>query len=127
METTLAAIVCDGCGAECKPQGCTSGYGISPDGKRYCFDCCAVRDRETMERDGNSKSLPLYLVERNGRPDHVGNWPGTLTYAVRTFRRGRHNIAGTRIDVWFAGPGGEWHGTQYGEWTQIVHCKRVKA
>ena len=35
------------------------------------------------------------------------------------------DIAGKRLDVWFYGPDGYiWHGVQYGDNTQIVHCKR---
>jgi hypothetical protein len=40
---------------------------------------------------------------------------------------GRHNIAGVRYDVWFRGPDGHvWWGVQYGDMTQICHCKRTK-
>lgn len=115
-------------------------------GKKVCFACCGVRDKQTMTEKGHSKNLPLYL-SYNGpkdkvtmplglcrnvvtlRPDdwHVGNWPGTLQFKVHRMTRGRHNVASHRYDVWFAGPDGYvWHGTQYGDWTQIVHCTRTK-
>jgi hypothetical protein len=65
----------------------------------------------------------LYLCE-SGR---LTNWPGSLQFRAHAMKEGRHNIAGTRIDVWFIGPdGARWHGTQYGEWTQLCHCRRVK-
>ena len=32
----------------------------------------------------------------------------------------------TTYDVWFIGPDGkEWHGVQYGDLTQVCHCRRV--
>jgi hypothetical protein len=58
--------------------------------------------------------------------DEVINWPGTLRIPVDYSSAGRHNIAGTRTDVWFRFGGAEWHGVTYGEMTQIVHCKRKK-
>ena len=65
--------------------------------------------------------IMLYLS--NGE---VMNWPGTLRFPAHV-RKGRHNIAGSRYDVWFAGPDGfQWHGVQYGDNTQICHCKRTK-
>ena len=103
-----------------------TGYGTNQDGNPVCYECCGVVDREAMLRDGHSKTLPLYLTSKDGRR-FVGNWCGTLQFPVRHYQSGRHNIAGTREDVWFIGPDHHvWHGVQYGQWTQIVHCKRTK-
>jgi len=98
----------------------TTGYGVM-DGKKHCFDCCAVNDRETMTKDGNSKRLPLYLVGRE-----VTNWPGTLRLPVLSSSSGRHNWAGSRTDVWFRFNGHTWHGVQYGAFTDVVHCRQTK-
>jgi hypothetical protein len=66
--------------------------------------------------------ITLYLTD-DGR---VTNWPNSLSFKGHV-SKGRHNIAGTRYDVWFTGPDGHrWHGTQYGDNTQICHCKRTK-
>jgi hypothetical protein len=59
---------------------------------------------------------------------HVGNWPGSLQFKLYPrVKVGYHNVAGRRYDVWFPGPDGfVWHGTQFGDMTQICHCKRTK-
>jgi hypothetical protein len=116
----------------------TSGYALDHDNNKVCFDCCAVIDRESMIDRGDSKSLPLYLAKASRPPlklcpeesystYEVTNWCGTLRFKCGQPRKGRHNIAGSRHDVWFHGPDGHvWHGVQFGEWTQVCHCKRTK-
>lgn len=107
-----------------------TGYGtdgtVNKDGtkKKVCYDCCGKRDVADMKATGRAV---LYLTEREGKPV-VTNWPGTLILPVRHNRIGRHNIAGSREDVWFTGPDGrEWWGVRYGDYTQLCHCKRLKA
>lgn len=95
-------------------------YGTRPDGARVCYKCCAVTDRADMDETGRAT---LYLTHDDAV---VTNWPGTLRFIVRRIRKGRHNIAGTRYDVWFTVGNRIWHGVQYGDNTQIVHCKRLK-
>jgi hypothetical protein len=57
----------------------------------------------------------------------VINWSGTVRFPIRRVRKGRHNVARVRHDVWFNGPDGfVWHGVLYGMNTQVVHCKRTK-
>lgn len=68
--------------------------------------------------------IALYLIKREMKY-FITNWPGTLEFPALQVRSGRHNIAGTRIDVWFFVGKQQWHGVQYGEWTQICHCKRL--
>lgn len=54
------------------------------------------------------------------------DWAGRLSFPVTSISKGRHNMAGTRYDVTFTGPDGKpWRGTQYGENTQICHCRRL--
>lgn len=56
----------------------------------------------------------------------VTDWPGKLSFPVTSISKGRHNMARTRYDVTFIGPDGKpWRGTQYGENTQICHCRRI--
>lgn len=106
-----------------------TGYGLDAEGNTYCYACCADRDRADMLATGRAT---LYLS--GPHPDaysltawRVSNWPGTLAFRCPAPRKGKHNVARTRYDVWFTGPdGAEWHGVQYGEWTQLVHCRRVK-
>lgn len=103
----------------------TTGYGVM-DGKRYCYDCCATQERETMIQHGKTD---LYLVHRpDNMTSEITDWPGRLRFpVVGKVRRGWHNMAGRRYDADFVGPDGfVWHGTQYGNDTQIIHCKRTK-
>jgi len=107
--------------------GLTTGYGVDDDDNKICYSCCADQDREWMIAQGK---IHLYLcpVKNSTLNWTVKNWPGSLVFPVWAQKKGRHNIAGTRYDVWFSGPDGHrWHGVQYGDQTQICHCKRTKA
>ena len=98
----------------------TTGYGVTADGRKHCYQCCAETDRKAMNETGRAT---LYLTDKG-----VVNWPGSLSFSVTRRRKGQHNIARTREDVWFTGPdGAPWHGVQYGKNTQICHCRRIKA
>src|SRR3990167_8673081 len=99
----------------------TTGYGTDKDGKKHCYACCADNDRKAMIADGRAT---LYLIGKPGEHE-ITNWPGSLRFNPFRVRKGRHNMARTRYDAWFTGPDGKkWHGVQYGENTQIAHCKR---
>ncbi len=100
----------------------TTGYGRDENGKTFCYACCAEGDKQYMREHGK---ITLYLVNRNGKY-FVTNWPSSLEFKVTGFSKGFHNIARTRYDVWFTFEGQNWHGVQYGDMTQICHCKRVK-
>jgi len=123
---TTTKVFCDDCGAECKPEGCTTGYGTGPDGKRRCFDCCAKWEADQMRDAGTAA---LYLVDdTNGRPDKLTDWPGRLVFPVRWFGIGNHNFGGRRVDVRFTGPAGKaWHGRMVGTNTQVCRCRRSKS
>ena len=110
---------------------CTTGYGTDKDGNRKCFQCCADSDRQEMIETGKatlylSKSIGTEGIYAGREVWTVGNWPGSLKFRTGPVRKGRHNIARTRYDVWFRGPDGkDWHGVQYGENTQVCHCHRL--
>lgn len=104
------------------------------DGSILCDECCGEEDRRAMVETGRAT---LYLSYQDyGKRGWLGekyvsatvsNWPGTLKFHSNLIKVGRHNMAGTRYDVWFKGPDGkDWHGVQYGENTQICHCRRIK-
>lgn len=125
---------CIDCGKKFVPKGLGSGYAIMRKGDkdvRVCYDCCAIHDAQIMDSHGK---MVLYLVaKREESHGHslttyeVTNWPGTLVFPALSVKKGRHNIAGSRTDVWFQDSHGkEWHGVQYGDFTQIIHCKRTK-
>ena len=113
---------CD-CGHDAGPSGCGTGYGRDANGRTHCYACCGKLDAEGMAETGRAT---LYLVGR--WPEvRVTNWPDSLSFPVTGRRKGCHNIAGTRYDVWFRGPdGARWWGVNYGEWSQILRCKRIK-
>lgn len=125
------------CGhAESAHSEITRGYGTNAKGERHCYACCAEQDKAHMREHGK---ICLYLTtkpDQDGqiaRRDSFGkygdakitNWPSSLEFKGR-YRKGSHNMAGSRYDVWFTFENTNWHGVQYGENTQIVHCKRIK-
>lgn len=114
---------CDDCGqAITVPAGSIgTGYAYTTDNKRICYACCAIRDAAEMEATGRAT---LYL-----NAGHVSNWPGTLKIKTTAQRKGEHRAFGrrsVRYDVYFMWRGKRWHGTQFGDNTQICHCKRLK-
>jgi len=107
----------------------TTGYGEDAKSRKFCWSCIGEMDWRTMREKGHSKNLPLYLTAHDGLvgKGKVTNWPGTLSFPIRGLHKGAHNIAGTRYDFWFTDKDGQtWHGVQYGEYTQIAHCRRVR-
>lgn len=124
---------CDQCG-----NGIGSGNGIGTSygeckGRKICYSCCGENDRKNMVETGRAtlylttgKQKAFGMVREETAPSKVSNWPGTLSFPCYV-RRGAHNIARYRYDVWFTGPDGkQWHGVTYGDNTQICHCKRTK-
>lgn len=117
-----------------------TGYGVTPDGRRICYECCIERDKEAMRRYGRAT---LYMTrdyapdnyaggtypqaDRNGRRYRaiVTDWTGLLRFPAGD-KRGGHNMTGVRYDVWFTFEGQTWHGVSYGDNTQVCHCRRVK-
>ena len=101
----------------------TTGYGENAAGKKACYACCAAEDQKRMRETGRAT---LYLSKGADGKYTVGNWPGSLKLGVYGMTRGRHNIARVRYDFGFTFEGQPWRGTQYGDNTQIAHCRRVK-
>lgn len=112
----------------------TTGYGRwkneeTGEWQTFCYACGAEKERDWMIVKG--KTI-LYLVQHNDGTCEITDWPGELRFRVLSLRKGRHNIARVRYDVWFHGPdeyGGYsamWWGVQYGDNTQLCHCKRIR-
>ena len=112
-------ITCVNCGKDLDDMQC----GYTQEHDPVCYVCCAINDSEYMT---NHNKIDLYLCKHNDGWK-VTNWPGSLQINVNTPKKGKHNIANNRYDVWFKFAGKFWHGVQYGDWTQICHCKVVKA
>lgn len=103
---------------------CATGYGISHDRQFICFACCGVNDARDLEERGKGY---LYLSSDSGQNYRLSNWPGSLTISLHgSPKRGYHNLARYRYDVWFKWRGFDWHGVQYGDNTQVCHVKRIK-
>lgn len=102
-----------------------TGYALNNSNELICYSCCGENDRQRMI---DNKKIVLYLVTY--KDDFlkylVINWPGTLRIPIRKVKIGKHNIAGTRTDVWFVFNGYWWHGVNYGDNSQICHCKQTK-
>jgi hypothetical protein len=118
---------------------CTTGYATKRNNHKVCYNCCAKLDKERMIKDGQ---ITLYLtmlpkgMKKDGTIATIGldaisqlakitNWPGSLIIWGR-WKKGRHNIVNNRYDVWFMFENSQWHGVQYGDNTQLLHCKQVK-
>lgn len=123
MIDILKETVCE-CGHTVITSGCSTGYGML-DGKKTCYACVEVWEKAEMAK-AETKKWTMYLMRENGR-DVVCNWPSSiklvLPYGV--VRKGKHNLAGSRYDVWFSFAGANWHGVNYGENSQILHCKNL--
>lgn len=106
----------------------TTGYGTNAQGEKVCFVCCGILDKAKMHDTGKATGYLVKTTDQSNLPLwKVTNWPGTLSYTVKYQRKGHHNIARTRQDVWFEDEHGHnWHGVQYGNMTQLCHCKRLK-
>lgn len=120
----MATFHCIDCDKD-KPIQTNGGTGYATTDKGLvCYECCAKRDRDEMVATGRAT---LYLtIAKDGKNCTVSNWPGSLKF-TGGWQKGRHNIARVRYDVWFVGPdGANWHGVQYGDNTQICHCRRTK-
>lgn len=111
------------CGHEPTPTSLGTGYATTPNGLKVCYECAAEMERDDMFRTGKAV---LYLTQKPDGTGDVTNWTGHLGWRTGPIRKGRHNIAGTRYDVWFQAGGYVWWGVQYGDDHQIVHCKRLK-
>lgn len=104
-----------------------TGYSYSRDnpGEKTCYECCAEVDKEWMR---THDKITLYLSMRqdpNTRYEAT-NWPGTLRLPVHRIAHSVNNWGAPRVDAWFYFEGCMWHGTQLGNYTQILRCKRNK-
>lgn len=123
----IHVFTCDVCGEnKSHISNFTNGYGTDKDGRKTCFECCGKQDRADLLALPVGGRSCLYLAKDDNGQWSVSNWSGTLKIAVSTPRKGHHNIARTRYDVWFSLDGAQFHGVQYGEWTQICHVRRIK-
>lgn len=118
-----ANIECGTCHSDILPAEKSSlgvGFAVTDDGSKVCYSCCAEQDKIFMRRSGY---VYLYLNEEK---KCLTNWPGSLSINVFQIKKGKHNIARIRTDVWFVFEGFIWHGVQLGYSNEIARCKRTK-
>lgn len=102
--------------------GIAPGYATHEQGP-ICYECCGGMDRRAMAQ---REEATLYL-HKDDDGWFVQNWPGTLKIPIARRKAGKHNLAKTRLDVWFSVGSVPWWGVQYGESSELVHCKRIGA
>jgi hypothetical protein len=115
---TSVDVVCSRCGSVV--ANCAWGEN----GETLCYSCCAEIEKQFM-RDYGAITLYLNLTAYH-TCEEVLNWPGTLRFKVLECRKGNHNFAGIRRDVWFEFEGWIWHGVQYGDYSELCHCRITK-
>lgn len=113
---------CTQCG-ETKPvnKAGGTGYGVDKDENKICYSCIGKNEETELSNAKPGDKFILYLCG-----DEVTNWPGSFKRTIRGLRTGRHNMAGKRYDFYFTVNNNDFHGVQYGDNTQIAHCKRIK-
>ena len=113
--------ICCVCGKSIHGDGIGTGHGIDEHGNKVCYECCGKRDAEQLA--ALEPGTPMYLYLSG---EYVTNWPGTLKIRIIGQRTGRHNIAGTQTNVWFRYGGRNYHGTQYGNDSEICRVTALK-
>ena len=116
-------MICSICNEGIEKREHSAGYATDSSKRKICYQCCADQDREYMNVHDR---ITLYLAKRDDQW-HVTNWPGTLAMlALVNVRRNGHNWGLTRRDAWFqADDGAWWWGVSYGDWTDLIHCKKL--
>lgn len=110
-----------------------TGYGMDAEGRRYCYACCAEREKASMIATGRAT---LYLraptrgnAEPNPRKNYsVIDWPNTLSFVAFNVRCSRNGggFGSQRTDADFIGPDGYiWHAVNRGD-CDLARCKRTK-
>ena len=110
---------CHECGKECKSNGFSTGYGVDANGNKICYECCAKHDEQALMALEGKNKICLYLTGKAGE-EMISNWPGTLKIKPTLVKHGKR-----RTDVWFTHKGKKFHGTQYGENTEVCHIRAV--
>lgn len=97
--------ICDGCGAACKPDGCATGYGITPDGRKLCYPCCDAGERAEFA------AAETYCAYMSGDGRSISTWPGGKLATVTYSARHRGGFGGEYFTVGATAPdGSRWYG-----------------
>ena len=122
---------CFQCGGEfIRNYDFDTGYGVNREGHRICFKCCGENDRKELENMKIGERTSLYLILDGdtvggwGRAK-VSNWPNSYVKHCN-YKKGSHNLAGVRYDVWFTEGKNYFHGVRYGRDSEICYVTCVK-
>lgn len=107
----------------CSGEGGGTGYAVTRDDKAICYPCAGENERRDLLAEGKGY---LYLT-RDDKGWKLTNWSGDFTIRLHAPpRKGAHNLARVRYDVWFGFGGADWHGVQIGDNTQVCRVKHLK-
>jgi len=119
MKTQFYCSVCKQTKPAQKSGG--TGYATKRNNHKICYECCGKQDKKYLKEMKPGEKWWLYLSK-----DKITNWPGTLSIKINHQVTGNHNIAGNRYDVWFNLGSDNFHGVQYGDYTQVCHIRKLK-
>lgn len=116
---------CFQCGETKTPEkdSISTGYGVTKTGDKLCFACCGINDAKELVELKIGEKLTLYL---DTKAQTISNGPGTFKIQLHHIKRGNHNMARVRYDFWFKHDKYFYHGTTFGDGTQIAHIKKLK-
>ncbi len=125
--TKLYKFHCDYCKEDKEYISTTPTGFIKYHNKTICFGCYTRIDIDNMRitgkgilrlhREDTLPSEPLRYTMRN---------LGTLRLPVNRIITKNYVKHSTRRDIWFDLYDQIWHGVQYGDFTQLCHCRRLK-
>ena len=120
--TMLHEFKCSQCGQDKKHESPVStGYGTDKTGNKVCFECCGINDAKELNELPIGAKIVHYWDGKN-----IVNWPSSLVIAPYYTHKGKHNMAGTREDIYFKFNGANFHAVQYGNFSQIAHIRKTK-
>lgn len=115
-------FTCSKCGQhKIHESDISTGYATDKNDNKICFACCGLNDAKELDELQPKKKIIQYWDGKE-----ITNWPGTLKIKPYYTKKGRHNMAGTREDIYFKFHGRTFHAVQYGSNSQIAHIKLTK-
>lgn len=120
--------VCHVCGKTIEPsRNGGTGYGVDKEKHIICYDCCTKLELDHLNSLKVGEKTTLYLSKsKEDDKYYVSNWTSGFSIPVKKHSIGEHNMAGIRRDVWFEYNNHYFHGTQYGNFSELCHIKRIK-
>lgn len=97
--------------------------GMRKDGKVYFY----LTTRGDVRPTPGIKIFRTNLYTKSVNPvGTVSDFYGEVKFDIHAIKIGEHNFCGHRLDFDFEFEGEIWHGTQYGNMTDVAVCYRTK-